>query len=57
LLATTDTDAVLAAAKAAGVEAAVIGSFKGADITLGASKVSLTQVKQAFEAGIPDIAT
>jgi phosphoribosylformylglycinamidine synthase len=57
LLATTDTDAVLAAAKTAGVEAAVIGSFKGADITLGASKVSLTQVKQAFEAGIPDIAT
>jgi phosphoribosylformylglycinamidine synthase len=56
LLATTDTDAVLAAAKAAGVEAAVIGSFKGADITLGASKVSLTQVKQAFETGIPDIA-
>ena len=57
LLATKDTDAVLAAAKAAGVEAAAIGTFKGADITLGSSKVSLTQVKQAFEAGIPDIAT
>ena len=57
LLATKDTDAVLAAAKAAGVEAAAIGSFKGADVTLGASKVSLAEVNQAFETGIPDIAT
>jgi phosphoribosylformylglycinamidine synthase II len=56
LLATKDTDAVLAAAKIAGVEAAVIGTFTGSDITLGTSKISLAQVKQAFEAGIPDIA-
>jgi phosphoribosylformylglycinamidine synthase II len=56
LLTTKDTDAVLAAAKIAGVEAAVIGTFTGSDITLGTSKISLAQVKQAFEAGIPDIA-
>lgn len=56
LLATKDADALLAAAKKAGVEAAKIGSFGGVDIALGKSKAALADVKAAFEGGIPSIA-
>jgi phosphoribosylformylglycinamidine synthase subunit PurL len=57
LLATTDVSALLSAAKAAGVEAAEIGSFGGTDIALGGSSTILADVKAAFDAGISDIAT
>ncbi|MEH6359670.1 MAG: phosphoribosylformylglycinamidine synthase subunit PurL, partial [Amylibacter sp.] len=57
LLATNNADALITAAKAAGVVAAEIGAFGGTDIALGESKVSLTDVKDAFEGGFPKIAT
>jgi len=57
LLATPDANALLAAAKQAGVKAALLGSFGGLDIALGGSKVTLEQAKAAFNGGIPNIAT
>jgi len=57
LLATKNATALLEAAKQAGVEAASIGSFGGLDIALGDSKVTLKQVKAAYDGGIPNIAT
>jgi len=57
LLATNNADALITAAKAAGVEAAEIGAFGGTDIALGESKVPLADVKDAFEGGFPKIAT
>jgi phosphoribosylformylglycinamidine synthase len=57
LLTTSDAAALLAAAKNAGVEAANIGNFGGADIALGGSKIALADVKAAFDSGIPNIAS
>jgi phosphoribosylformylglycinamidine synthase len=56
LLATTDADALIAKANAAGVVATEIGRFGGTDIVLGDSKVALADVKAAFEGGFPSIA-
>ncbi len=57
LLATKNAAALIKAATDAGVEAAEIGSFGGNDIALGDSKATLSDVKTAFESGIPNIAT
>ncbi|MBL4749335.1 MAG: phosphoribosylformylglycinamidine synthase subunit PurL [Amylibacter sp.] len=57
LLATKDATALLNAAKSAGVEAAEIGSFAGHNIALGDSKIALADIRAAFDAGIPNIAT
>lgn len=56
LLATTNADALIKAAQAAGVPAENIGSFGGTDIALGGSSASLADVKAAFDTGIPNIA-
>ena len=56
LLATTDADALIKAAQAAGVPAQAIGAFGGTDIVLGNAKASLADVKAAYEGGMPSIA-
>ena len=57
LLSTNDADALIKAAQNAGVPVENIGVFGGTDIVLGGSRASLADVKAAFEAGIPRIAT
>ncbi|GHA40083.1 phosphoribosylformylglycinamidine synthase subunit PurL [Amylibacter ulvae] len=53
LLGTKNADGLIAAAKSAGVPAAVIGTFGGKDIALGDAKLSLSDAKAAFENGLP----
>jgi phosphoribosylformylglycinamidine synthase II len=53
LIATSNPDAVLAAAKAACVPSEVIGTATGTDITLGATSVPLAALRDAFTTGLP----
>jgi len=64
LLATKTADKVLAAAKTAGLQARALGSFAGADICLGDSRIALGDLRRAHETclgriaeqGAPDMA-
>jgi phosphoribosylformylglycinamidine synthase len=53
LLATTDPDALLAQARAAGVPALIVGRTGGDRVRLGTSEVSLAALRQAHETGLP----
>ena len=55
LVTTEDADALVAAAAAAGVPASIIGTTGGQTLTVaGAGTISLSEVKQVFEAWLPD---
>ena len=56
ILAAKDAGALIAAAQKAGVPAEAIGSVGGSDIQLGSSKVSLADIREANENGLPNIA-
>jgi len=49
LLACKDSEAVISAAKLAGVEAELVGSFGGSNIYLGEAIIDIDTVKKAFE--------
>lgn len=53
LIATSNPDAVLAAAKSAGVPAEVIGTATGDTLSLGATSVALSDLREAFTTGLP----
>jgi phosphoribosylformylglycinamidine synthase len=53
LIATSTPDAVLSAAKSAGVPAETIGTATGTDMKLGAATVSLSALREAFTSGLP----
>ena len=55
LLATSQADAVLAAAEAAGVPAQIIGRFEGEVISLGAATLPLSTARAGFNDGLPNI--
>jgi hypothetical protein len=55
LLATQDGQAVVDAANKAGVPALVIGNFGGSNIGLGGDRVSLMDVRSAFQNCLPKI--
>jgi len=55
LLATTDAKALIAAAEKAGVPAATVGKTGGDSITLGATSTQLSDVRTAFDTGLPKV--
>lgn len=55
LIATDDAEAVIEAAKAAGVTAVGVGSVEGDDLALGGTSVSIEDLTTAFESGLPSL--
>jgi phosphoribosylformylglycinamidine synthase len=53
LLGTENSDKLIEAAKAAGIEATLVGSVGGSDIKLGDATVSLVDARNAFEGALP----